>query len=250
MKTQSTGQTTVGRRSNNEDALILRPDLGVFIVADGMGGYEGGEVASQLTVETIESFFEQNYEDGEVTWPFKRERGLTLRENLVKVAVNAANRRVRRERQGPIREMGSTVVVLAVNGDSVVVGHIGDSRLYRLRQGTFQQLTRDHSLYEEFKAQGVDGLPADPRDFPNGHVITRAIGMSDQVDVDVQRLPAEEGDVFLLCTDGLSGDLDAAEISRLLELLPPEESCPQLIETAYAHGSRDNITAIVVKIAA
>jgi PPM family protein phosphatase len=231
-----------GRRANNEDAICARPDLGLFVVADGMGGYEGGEVASALAVEAIHELVGRTAGDADVTWPYKIDPSRTITENEVLVATRLANERITARRSGELREMGSTVVVLRLEDDQAVFAHVGDSRIYRLRDGAVAQLTIDHSLAAQLEASGTK--PA--ADWQWRHVVTRALGTATG-EPEVQRAQLAPGDVYLLCSDGLSEVLPPAEIAVLLAQ-PAEAACRALVEAAYAAGSRDNISAVVVRV--
>ncbi|HEY5945578.1 MAG TPA: protein phosphatase 2C domain-containing protein [Kofleriaceae bacterium] len=232
-----------GRRSNNEDAICARPELGLFVVADGMGGYEGGEVASAIAVDSICELVRRTAGDADVTWPYKIDPHRTAAENEIIVATRLANERIAARRVGLLEQMGSTVAVLRVAGERVVIGHVGDSRVYRMRDGALAQLTIDHSLMAQLIAAGT---AVDPETFQWRHVVTRALGTtSGEPEVRVDR--ARCGDVYLLCSDGLSEVLDADEIAALLDR-PAEIACRALVDAAYAAGSRDNISAIVVRV--
>src|SRR5688572_15394208 len=146
--------TVAGRRTNNEDAICARPELGLFVVADGLGGYEGGEVASTIAVETIWELVRRTAGDADVTWPYRLDRTRSLDENEVIVATKLANDRILARRNGPLDQMGSTVALVrfgrtAGNEHRVVIAHVGDSRVYRLRDGALAQLTADHSLVNQ-----------------------------------------------------------------------------------------------------
>ena len=247
MRIEYAALTHPGRRPNNEDALCAEPRFGLFAVADGMGGYEGGEVASRLVVGTLSEFFRRNTEDGESTWPWGMRADRGFLENLLDVAVRAANEEVLARKKGPLSQMGSTVAAVAVRGGDVVVGHVGDSRVYRLRDGQLIRLTRDHSLYAELEAAGSDLPPK--RDYPYGNVITRAIGM-DGARCDLLRERLRAGDVYLLCTDGLLETVEEQDMARVLATQAPEEACRTLVNAAYTLGGRDNITAVVVRVVA
>ncbi len=233
-----------GRRANNEDAVCMRPELGLFVVADGMGGYEGGEVASALAIEAIHELVRRTAGDADVTWPYKIDPARTITENEVMVATRLANDRIVAQRAGELDRMGSTVVVLRLVGDRVVIGHVGDSRIYRLRDGILAQLTVDHSLVAQLIAAGMPA--ADAAEHPYKHVVTRALGAS-SAEPDVQLDQAWPRDVFLLCTDGLSEVLAPRTIATLLAK-PAEAACRALVDAAYEAGSRDNISAIVVRV--
>jgi serine/threonine protein phosphatase PrpC len=143
---RAAGRTTVGRRQNNQDALLVRPDLGVFAVADGMGGYEGGEIASTTTIDTLEALYELHRGDGDCTWPHVPDAELSLEAQRAIVAVGLAHRAVRAKREGALAQMGSTIVLATREGRHLVIAHAGDSRAYRVRRGVLTQLTRDHSF--------------------------------------------------------------------------------------------------------
>lgn len=240
------GRTITGRRRRNEDALLLAPEVGVFAVLDGMGGYAGGDVASSLGVETIASFYAAIAADPEATWPYAIELGRSLAQNRVDAAIRLANRRIRERRDEQHGGMGSTVALLSVVGRRIVLGHLGDSRIYRLRRGELVQLTCDHSLYEQLRASGLELPPLS--EFLHANVITRALGPVDDERPELSEYELEPGDRFLLCTDGLSGVLEPAEIAGLLAVKSCERACDALIDAAYTAGSRDNITAIIIDV--
>jgi PPM family protein phosphatase len=244
MPIESHAATHTGRRSNNEDSHCSLPQLGLFAVADGMGGYEGGEIASQLAIGTLSEFFRRQAGDEEATWPFRAERTLSMDENLVRVGTMLANDAIAAQRKGRLAQMGSTLAALVIRGGRAVVGHVGDSRVYRLRGGALAQLTRDHSLYAEMLAQGAE-LPPKER-CPFAHVITRALGLSDEGGPELATVAVEPGDVYLLCTDGLSEPVSEGRIAELLTR-PPGEACEALVREAYEAGGKDNITAVVVR---
>lgn len=233
-----------GRRAGNEDAICAQPEIGLFVVADGMGGYEGGEIASALAVETIHSLVRRTAGGGDVIWPYAIDPARSLTENEVLVATRMAAEQIAVRRRGELCEMGSTVVVLRLTAEHAVIGHVGDSRVYRLRGGALAQLTVDHSMAAQLEASGIKP----DANFPWRHVVTRALG-TQVSEPDVQCQPLARGDVFLLCSDGLSEVLEPAQIAALLAA-PAEAACHRLVDAAYAAGSRDNISAVVVRVGA
>jgi serine/threonine protein phosphatase PrpC len=243
MLLESYALSIAGRRTNNEDAICAHPEIGLFVVADGMGGYEGGEIASALTVDAIQTLVGRTARNADVTWPYAIDPQRTLPENEVIIATRHAADQIAARRRGVLRDMGSTVVVLRLTGDGAVIGHVGDSRVYRLRGGALAQLTIDHSMAAQLEAAGMKP----DANFPWRHVVTRALGTTTS-EPDVQRAAVAPGDVFLLCSDGLSEVLAPAQIAALLAA-PAEAACRGLIDAAYAAGSRDNISAIVVRVA-
>jgi len=245
MQIDSAGWTHVGRRAKNEDAWTSRADLGLFVVADGMGGYAGGEVASRCVVDTFSGLCERLVRDPEATWPHRLQPQLSHEENLLLSCTQLAQRAVRARRQGPLHQMGSTVVALALGARGAAVAHVGDSRLYRLRAGCLEALTRDHSFLEELRQAGVE-TPS-RADSPHGHFITRALG-TDSAEPTVRRLDVQAGDVYLLCSDGLYEPLGPERLATRLGEGDREELAERLVEEAYALGGRDNITAVLVSV--
>jgi PPM family protein phosphatase len=239
------GFTHVGRRSQNEDAWVSRPDLGLFVVADGMGGYEGGEVASHCVVDTFTGFCERVARDPEATWPHLPSPGHSREEDLLANCAWLAQRAVLSRRVGPLREMGSTVVALVLGPRGAAVAHVGDSRLYRLRAGQLEQLTRDHSVLEEMREAGMEPPPRGQS--PYGHFITRALGTG-RAEPSVQRLHVQPGDVYLLCSDGLYEPLGDEGLLARMEALGAARATETLVEAAYTAGGRDNITAVLVRV--
>lgn len=236
-------RTHRGRRPTNEDAHVVDLDHGLFVVADGMGGYEGGEVASRLVVHTLHDFFVENDLDGEVTWPWGIDTDRGFVENLVTVGIRLANVEVVRRRRGRLAQMGSTVVAVALEGDRLVVAHVGDSRIYRLRAGALEPLTRDHSFVEQLRQMGVVERPEGM-----GHIITKAIGFAEDAEPDLRVEAVRPGDAILLCSDGLTDPLDDDTIEALLGCGDAAEAAEALVEAAYEAGGTDNITALVVRV--
>ncbi len=235
-----------GRRANNEDHACAEERAGLFVVADGMGGYEGGEVASAIAIEAIRTQIVPASLGRDVTWPYPVDPGRSFAENEILVATRIANEQIGHRRRGRLAEMGSTVVVLrlldAPSAPSAIVAHVGDSRLYRLRGGRLAQLTTDHSLLAELIASGHQPDAG----FAWRHVVTRALG-THAAEPDVHTVRVEIGDTFLLCTDGLSEVLADDEIGARLAS-PARRACEELVAAAYDAGSRDNITAIVIRV--
>jgi serine/threonine protein phosphatase PrpC len=246
MRIESAGQTHVGRRAHNEDSYCVRPELGLFVVADGLGGQAGGEVASQCVVEAFAEFGERLVNDTEATWATKLNPKRSREENLLAACTALAQRSLLTRRVGYLRDMGSTLVAFAVGENGAAVAHVGDSRLYRLRAGELESLTKDHSVTEELLAAGLSPPPRGQSAF--GHIITRALG-TDRAEPTVQKLELRAGDVYLLCSDGLYEPLEPEMIAASLALPTLAEACDTLVIGAYDAGGRDNITAVVVRVA-
>jgi protein phosphatase len=227
-------RTDTGRqRSANEDSFFVRSPI--FVVADGMGGAQAGEVASKAAAEA----FDRDLPAG-APEPFLRE------------TIEAANREIHElAREDPSRTgMGTTITAAVVNAetDEVGIGHVGDSRAYRLRGGRLERLTRDHSLVEEMRRKG-QLTDAQAEDHPQRSIITRALGPEPEVEVDVQTVPASPGDVFLICSDGLTTMLGDEQIARLLSGATSMAAAVRaLVDEANRAGGRDNITALAFRL--
>lgn len=256
---EAVGVTDIGRqRKHNEDHVLLRPELDLFVVADGMGGHNAGDVASRLATASLRNFYEATQEGiPESQRLVEGYTELTPGAQRLAAAIRKANRDVfeisstYRQHHG----MGSTVVAAYLVRDRGMmhVGHVGDSRCYRYRRGTLSQLTHDHSLINDALALKPDLTPEELARLPK-NIITRALGMREDVKVDIHSAEVEEGDVFLLCSDGLSGMIDEPEIKEVLAkaVQGPDadlrESCEMLVHLANEAGGTDNITALLVRI--
>jgi serine/threonine protein phosphatase PrpC len=241
MRAIAAGLTDVGRqRVHNEDRYILLPEFNVYVVADGMGGHQSGEVASRIAANSIAGYFRSGTGG-------RREIGERLR-----AAVSHANARIfaRADDSRSHRGMGTTVVAAAFARDEgeLYVAHAGDSRCYRLRGGELAQLTRDHSLISDALLEHPDLSESDLAYLPR-NVITRALGIGPTVDVDLCVDKAQLGDLYLLCSDGLHGVVSDAETSAILKDHPVlTDACARLVERAHELGGKDNITAVLVRI--
>jgi protein phosphatase len=251
MRLQYAGMTHVGmKRDHNEDNFLIFPEQNLFVVADGMGGHSSGEVASKIAVDTLKTFFEDTSKDDDVTWPFKLDKSLGYDENRLAAGVKLANRNIYEAAQADPRYkgMGTTLVGMAWVDDKVVVGHAGDSRCYRIRSGQITPITEDHSLLNDYrKIQAL--TPEEEAAFQYKNIIVRALGMKEALVVDINHVSPEPGDILLLCSDGLSGEITDPQILALVEKHKDnlEEGVNTLIKVACDNGGRDNVTAILVK---
>jgi protein phosphatase len=216
-----------------------------------MGGHRAGDVASRIATETIGEFFKSTAND-DVTWPFHFDTNLSEEENRLLTGIRVANRQIfeRSTRSRECQGMGTTVVSVMFSGrkQRIYIGHVGDSRCYRVRHGKIQQLTRDHSLVNDYLVAMPDLTEEQRSELPK-NVITRALGMQDQVIVDLQHDDPLVGDVYVICSDGLSGMLTDDEIEKVVTKAPDIRSaCKKLIEQANDQGGEDNITAVLIKI--
>jgi protein phosphatase len=227
-------RTDTGRQRNaNEDSFFTRPPL--FVVADGMGGAQAGEVASKAAVEA-----------------FAGELAAAPPERVLRETIEAANRAIHEHaRNDPnLAGMGTTITAAIVDpeAEEVAIGHVGDSRAYRLRGGKLERLTRDHSLVEEMRRKG-QLTEAQAEDHPQRSIITRALGPEPEVEVDLQTVPAQAGDVFLICSDGLTTMLDEDHIARLLARASTMQTAVRaLVDEANRAGGRDNITVVLFRL--
>ena len=248
MRVVAAGQTEVGCvRKHNEDNFLIEPELGLFVVADGLGGHAAGEVASQIVVEKIGQFITHTVERDR-TWPVEYEVDLPYDGNRLKAALLLADQGIINDiRSNPEREsMGSTVVACLVAGDKVTLVHVGDSRAYVLNASGIRQVTRDHSWVAEQVASGIL-TPEEARRHPFRNVITQALGNGGELDVAVQELQLHESDRILLCSDGLSGMIQDKEIWEIVQhSLDVEEATTRLIAKALDNGGEDNITVVLV----
>src|SRR3954470_19159947 len=197
------------KRNHNEDNFSILEESGLYIVADGMGGHASGEVASKMAINTLREFFSATSDDPERTWPYKMDRSKGYEENRLITAIKLANLRIFESAQRDPRQrgMGTTVVALFAVEDTVYVAHVGDSRVYRFRDGKLEQLTEDHSLLNDYiKMKRL--TPEEIANFPHKNVIVRALGMKDTVKVDTRFEVPRADDVILLCSDGLSGPVN------------------------------------------
>ena len=239
------------RRSSNEDSYCTRPDLGLYIVADGMGGHVAGEVASRLAVETVQNFIAETAgADKNRTWPFPFEPSVSLEGNRLKAAFRLANRQIANAMadSADLRGMATTASAVLAGDKSACVGHVGDSRVYALRSGTLAQVTDDHSWVEEQVRAGTMSASA-ARQHPWRNVVTRALGGESEVVVDVREIEVKAGDLYLLCSDGLTGMLSDADIrERLSSGRDLHEICRSLVNDSNARGGIDNVTVVLLKI--
>jgi len=240
------------RRSSNEDSYCTRPDLGLYVVADGMGGHVAGEVASRVAVEAIEVFIQETAgADKNRTWPFPFEPALSLEANRLKAAFRLANRRIGSAiaDSHDLRGMATTASALLTGPHTACVAHVGDSRVYVLREGGLEQITHDHSWVEEQVRAGTMS-PTAARQHPWRNVVTRALSGGEDPEVDVTEIRPLNRERYLLCSDGLFSVVNDGQIAGLLGQrdVPLDQVCQRLIEAANAAGGPDNITALVLEV--
>jgi protein phosphatase len=240
------------RRNSNEDSYRARPDLGLYIIADGMGGHVAGEVASRVAVEAVEVFIQETAgADKNRTWPFPFEPALSLEANRLKAAFRLANRRIASAiaDSSDLRGMATTASALLAGTDGACVAHVGDSRVYVLRNGVLQQITHDHSWVEEQVRAGTM-TPTAARQHPWRNVVTRALAGGEDPEVDVTQVRPSRAERYLLCSDGLFSVVSDDRIASILGegAMPLDQLCRRLIDAANAEGGPDNITAMVLEV--
>lgn len=243
------GFTDQGKaRSNNEDAVWADPETGLLIVADGMGGHKSGEVASGLAISTIPEHFKQMTKAGSVG--AIADNNFSAATNRLGYCLKMANQMIfeASKRYPKDHGMGTTCTAIVINGDRVSIAHVGDSRCYLIRRGDMQQLTEDHSLVMEQVRHGL--LSKDDEAVHTGqNILTRSLGTSAEVKIDIDEHPVFPGDVLLLCSDGLGKELSDNEVLHVVNETPdPEQLAKRLIELANAAGGRDNVTVAVARL--
>ncbi len=250
LRIEVAGETNVGmKRTHNEDNFSIIEESGLYIVADGMGGHASGEIASKMAVDAMREFFAATANDPERTWPYKMDRSKGYEENRLITGIKLANLRIYESAQRDPRQrgMGTTIVALFAVEDGVYVAHVGDSRVYRMRDTRLEQLTEDHSLLNDYIK--MKRLTADEiANFPHKNVIVRALGMKDTVKVDTRHEQPRAGDVYLLCSDGLSGPVNDDDVREtLIGTGDLKAAASRLIAKANENGGPDNITVVLAR---
>src|SRR6185369_10401395 len=229
------------KRPLNEDSLLADADRGIFVVADGVGGADAGEVASQTAVDVLNDAFRTKITDGEDV------------EDLMELAIQRANSSIHQMASENPRfsMMATTVVALHLDGHSATIGHVGDSRLYRLSpDGNLHRETEDHSIVEE-EVRAGRMTPEQAANHPSKNVISRALGAEPTVEADMKVIEVEDGSAFLLCTDGITRHLGDNELRELLTSgRTPNDLCEEMKARCYQRGAEDNLTAVVVQVGA
>jgi PPM family protein phosphatase len=251
MEVQAFGLTHVGRqRQHNEDTFLVEPGAKLFLVADGMGGHAAGEIASRIAAESISEFILHTEED-DGTWPHAYDENFSRSTNRLMAALKIANTRVldAMRKDARLRGMGTTVVASLFDSDTASIAHVGDSRGYLIRNKELSRITNDHSwVFEQVQAGMLTEEEAERH--PLRNVITRALGGALTVTPDAREITLQQGDIFLLCSDGLTGMVPEGDILQVVvdNCDDLERACSGLIDFANERGGYDNITAILVKI--
>jgi protein phosphatase len=245
------GVSDIGRvRKTNEDCFVSDPELGLFAVADGMGGHSAGQVASRLAIDTVLAFIRRSSTDTDFSWPYGLEQSMSLEGNRLRTAIHLANRRVYRtaESTDDYSGMGTTIVGLLMSGSRVSIAHVGDSRVYLLSDRGLLQLTHDDSWAATILSQDASLTPEDIAKHPMRNVLTNVLGAREQVDVHLRERGLRGGESLLLCSDGLYGVLPIETMQDVLAAAHDAQSAAEtLVHRALDAGSRDNATALVVR---
>ena len=245
--TSDTGQ----HRKNNEDSYLCNPKEKLFLVADGMGGQASGEIASKMAVQSAEDFVVRSRAE-DITWPIPYRKKLSLEQNRLLAAAARANDRIRNlsKEKPSMKGMGTTLVGAIVEGDHLAIVNIGDSRLYRIRDGQIEQITQDHNLAWEQERMGLL-TKEEACQHPQRHILTSALGIEliENIRIDLSRVDIREKDLYLMCSDGLNDMLSDEEIVEKITS-PKSKSLEQiglsLIQEANRAGGRDNITVVLL----
>ena len=246
---QFAGDSDVGReRAHNEDAILVDADRKLVVLADGMGGYQAGEVASQLAIDVVR----EDSSDATLTETdlgrIDPETGISVAMRQLRGAIEKANNRICSVARGreELNGMGTTIVAARFYEGRVGIAHVGDSRCYRLREGVLEQLTRDHSYVQDQMEKGLISED-EAKHSPQKNLITRALGIDAIAEADVQEFRTRPGDTYLLCSDGLSDLVDDKSIeTQLAREANPADRTKKLIDAANSNGGRDNISVILV----
>lgn len=250
MKIECYGLTDVGKkREKNEDSLLVNADMGLFMVADGMGGHLGGEFASRIAVKTVEETIQQLLLDPEATIALDSVFDRTDPGEILKYALRLASQKIYEEacRNTNLRGMGTTAVVLFIRDDKGYIAHVGDSRAYLVRNSEIRQLTADHSLVaEQLRAGFITEEELKHHKFKN--IITRSVGFQNEVEIDLLIRDLELGDRFLLCSDGLTNLVEDVDLHKIVFKSPPKDACKKLVDLANKRGGDDNVTVVITNV--
>lgn len=250
-KVQCVGMTDTGKvREHNEDTIAVDPEIGLLVLADGMGGYNAGEVASGIAVKTIVNLVRESLEREDLG-AADRNTGLSRPSIILRDAIHRANKIIfQTARTQPQCEgMGTTVVSALFFDNRISIAHVGDSRLYRMRNDKFEQVTMDHSLLQELVDRGFYS-PAEAQRAANKNYVTRALGVEANVEVEIQETPVQKGDVYVLCSDGLSDMVEDDDIHLTISTFSAnlDTVAKQLIQLTNDNGGRDNVSVVLAHV--
>lgn len=250
MQLEAYAATDVGPvRENNEDNFLVDIDQAVFVVADGMGGHAAGEVASQIAIDTISDILIGANDPDETRLQLSVEDPDEAIRERIRYCMNQASVRIRQAiRDEPAyRRMGTTLVMVLMDGDNAFIGHVGDSRAYLFRDSRIQRLTRDHTVVQQEMDAGRL-TPELARIVPHKNILTRSVGAQGPVDPDISLRPVQRGDLFILCSDGVTDPLEDEAIAQLCRNTHPEDLAQTLVDESIRGGGEDNITVVIVVV--
>ena len=250
MRITSCGMTDVGvKRTNNEDNYLINDELNLFVVCDGMGGHAGGEFASAIAVNTVEEVLTSMDFRPEELQLDEDDGPVEVTREKLRYAIRLAGKRIYEKavEEPEYKGMGTTCLGLLIDGGNAFVAHVGDSRGYIVRDGRIEQLTEDHSLVNEKIKAGLL-TPEEAKNHKLKNIITRSLGYMEDVEIDIQVRAVRRGDRFVMCSDGLSNLVEAAEMGEAALDYSPQEAARKLIELACSRGGDDNITVVVTRI--
>jgi protein phosphatase len=250
-KIRCVGMTDTGKvREHNEDTIATDADIGLLVLADGMGGYNAGEVASGIAVKTVLNLIREQVEREDLT-VLDKDSGMTRPSIILRDAIHRANKIIyQTARSQPQCEgMGTTIVAALFFDNRVSIAHVGDSRMYRLRSDRFEQVTMDHSLLQELVDRGFYSAEEAQR-AANKNYVTRALGVEPNVEVELQEAAVQKGDVYVLCSDGLSDMVEDDDIHLTISTFSAnlDTVAKQLIQLANDNGGRDNVSAVMAQV--
>ncbi len=246
---ESAGLTDVGRkRKGNEDAFFLDDELKLYVVADGMGGHQAGEVASDLVVRTIRDYMKRFNSDEEVEELEDSDKTLSKAANRLMSGITLSNRVIHQAAKSRMsyQGMGSTVSAIYLSDDTLIATNVGDSPIFLIRNDQFETLSVSHTVLAEQAALNREGDHRFGQEY--GHMLTRAMGIDDSVKADVCELQCFKGDILVIASDGLTNKVSAEEIREIVSNRRPAKACRTLVDLANERGGDDNITVIVLRI--
>ena len=250
-KLRFVGQSDTGKvREHNEDTIAFDPDIGLLVLADGMGGYNAGEVASGIAVKTVVNLVRESVEREDLSL-HDGESGMSRPSIILRDAIHRANKIIYQtaKTQPQCEGMGTTIVAALFFDNKAAIAHVGDSRMYRLRNDKFEQVTMDHSLLQELVDRGFYS-PEEAQRAANKNYVTRALGVEPDVEVEVQEVPVHKGDYFTLCSDGLSDMVEDDDIHLTISTFGAnlDTVAKQLIQLANDNGGRDNVSVVIAHV--
>jgi protein phosphatase len=236
-------------RTSNQDRLLVEPDLGLYVICDGMGGHQHGEVAAEIALAAIRHYVDSSRNPAEVTWPFGYNMNLSVESNRLLTAIRLANRQVWRKAEEELESagMGTTIAAILAGPSAATVANVGDSRIFRCRAGKLEQISIDDTMVNVMLSKGVI-TPDAIASHPMRHMLTQAAGSQESVEVHLREMTFEPGETWLICSDGLSGVVDEGFITSVLSSGAGIEDCTQqLLDAALSRGAPDNVSALLLR---